>query len=115
MRRLFTWLFLVVMLSQFPQVSDQFQEEQEGVQAAYQKAERTVKAAETAYSKTKSDVAKVQESLTKMKNDIDKTSSEVSKCWDSITAFANGNDEKKGETSDKQNNTGDGVGRKAGK
>jgi peptidoglycan hydrolase CwlO-like protein len=115
MRRLFTWVFLVVMLSQFPQISDQFREEQEGVQAACRKAEKTIKAAETAYDKTQKDVAKVQESLTKMKKDVDKTSSKVSKYCEGLESLTNGLGERKGESLEKRDSKDIGSDREAGK
>jgi ribosomal protein S20 len=83
-----------MMLSQFPQVSKEFKEEQEGMQAAYLKAQKTVAAAETAYDTTKDNVVKVQKSLDRVKGDIDKgvaytnkASSEVSKYYERFNSL----------------------------
>ncbi len=72
MRKLFYGLILIVMLSQFPQVSAQFQEEKQGMDAAYGKITKAVDFATTAYATTRKDVEVIQGRVDKTKQDIDK-------------------------------------------
>ena len=72
MRKLFYGLILVVMLSQFPQVSAQFQEEKQGIDAAYGKVTKAIDFATTAYTTTRKDVGVIQGRLDRTKQDIDK-------------------------------------------
>lgn len=72
MRRLIYGLLLVMVLSQFPQVSESFKEEEEGVNAACKKVETTYKTAVGVYNKAQSDYQKVQSSVHQLKADIDR-------------------------------------------
>lgn len=70
MRRLLLGLALLVMLSQTPQVSEHFKEEEQGFNAAYEKATKAYGAASNIYDKTREEVGVIQGSLDKTKEDL---------------------------------------------
>lgn len=79
MRKLFYGLILIAILSQLPQVSAQFKEEKQGIDAAYGKVTKAYNFATTAYANTRKDVEVIQGGLDKTKQDIDKGTAYVRK------------------------------------
>ncbi|MDP2211913.1 MAG: hypothetical protein Q8J63_09290 [Candidatus Aquicultor sp.] len=66
-------IVFIVALSLFPQVSAEFQEEQQGVQAAYEKAVKAYDRVTSVYGETKEDIEVIQTRVTETKEDIDKS------------------------------------------
>lgn len=65
-------IFMMVVLSLFPQVSAEFEEEQQGVQAAYEKAVKVYNGSVKVYGEAKRDIEVIQSRVTETKEDIDK-------------------------------------------
>ncbi|MCL6473162.1 MAG: hypothetical protein K6T91_10220 [Firmicutes bacterium] len=73
MRRLLFGLVALMFLSHIPQVSDQFKEEQQGIDAAYQKVIGLYSAVSKTYDNTRKDVNAIQQRLAQTKEDVDKS------------------------------------------
>lgn len=73
MRRLLFGIIALMFLSHIPQVSDQFKEEQQGIDAAYQKAIGLYNTVSKTYDKTRKDVEAIQQRLERTKEDVDKS------------------------------------------
>ncbi|MDI6716704.1 MAG: hypothetical protein QME63_07155 [Actinomycetota bacterium] len=71
MRRLLFGLVILIILGQIPQVSAQFKEEREGVNAAVKKVNAAYNTAINAYNKVQQDAKEIQTKLIKFKADVD--------------------------------------------
>ncbi len=87
MRKLLFGLIALTILSQIPQVSNQFKEEQQGLDAAYGKIARVYDTVSYAYDKTQSDVRVIKTRLDKTKQDIDKSAAYTEKANNEISGF----------------------------
>jgi peptidoglycan hydrolase CwlO-like protein len=88
-------IVFIAALSLFPQVSAEFKEEQQGVQAAYEKAVKVYDSVTSVYSETKQEIEVIQTRVTETKEDIDegvafakKTQAEMSKYSEELKALA---------------------------
>jgi chromosome segregation ATPase len=111
-------IVFIAALSLFPQVSAEFKEEQQGVQAAYEKAVKAYDGATSVYSETKQEIEVIQTRVTETKEDIDKgvafakkTQAEVSKYSEELKALA---DDAKSVVGTVRAEMDDGPGDKAG-
>jgi len=66
-------IFMIIVLSLFPQVSAEFKEEKQGIEAAYGKIVKFYKGTATACDKASEDINVIQGRLVKTKEDIDKS------------------------------------------
>ncbi len=87
MRKLLIGLVALTIISQIPQASNQFKEEQQGLAAAYGKAVRIYNTASQTYDKTQSDVQVIKTRLDKTKEDIDKNMAYAEKENNKISGF----------------------------
>lgn len=71
MRKLLFVLILVAILSQTPQISAQFKEEKEGMDAAFNKAVKAYDAVANTYDSARSDIEAIQGKLIEIKEGAD--------------------------------------------
>ncbi|MBS3910203.1 MAG: hypothetical protein KGZ93_11395 [Actinobacteria bacterium] len=83
-------IIIIAVLSLFPQVSAEFKEEQQGVQAAYEKAVKAYDRVMSAYSKTKKDIEVIQTKVTETKEDIDKSAAFAKKAQAEASKYSEG-------------------------
>ncbi|MDI6817416.1 MAG: hypothetical protein QME41_09590 [Actinomycetota bacterium] len=83
-------IVFIAALSLFPQVSAEFKEEQQGVQAAYEKAVKAYDGVTSVYSETKDDIEVIQTRVTETKEDIDKSVAFAKKAQAEASKYSEG-------------------------